>query len=501
MRKKVTIIGAGPGGLAAAMLLSYKGYDVTVYEKGNSVGGRTGRFTLDDYIFDIGPTLLIMPQYVEELFALSGVNLKDYVEIKMLDPLYRLRFADGTEFFPSSNEKKTVAEIKRLFPREVDNYLRFKQHEHYRFNRIEHCFKVAYEKMSDFLKPQFLEALPQMDILNTLNGRLKKYFSDEKMQLAMSFQTKYIGMSPWRAPSAYTLISFIEHKWGIAHITGGLNKLTLAMAKVTEGYGGKIHTSTAVRQILRKNRKATGVLLENGDKVESDYVVINADFAYAMSNLVGERRKYTDTNLQKHDYSCSAFVLYLGLNKQYDMAHHNLIFGYDFKKSMDDIAMTKKPSSTAFAYIQNPSVSDSTLAPSGKSTMYILVPVPNNKAAIDWEAIKQDFRDKVLDNICKKAEIKDIRDHIEVEKIVTPIDWEYGFNTFKGAVFNLSHNLNQMFYFRPHNRSEELSNCYIVGGGTHPGSGLPNICISSIITSELIIRDDLGNRSFNRKLL
>ncbi len=482
--------------MAAAMLLLYKGYDVTVYEKEKSVGGRTGRLIIDDYVFDIGPTFLMMPQYMEGLFTLAGADLKDYVEIKALDPLYRLKFDDGTEFFPSTNTDKTIAEIRRLFPAEVDNYLKFKELEHYRFRRIERCFKEPYDSLYDFLRPHFIEALPQMDVFNTLRNRLEKYFTDEKMRLAMSFQTKYIGMSPWRAPSAYTLISFIEHTWGIAHVTGGLNRLTLAMASVVEKYGGKIHTSTAVKQILRKDKKAVGVLLENGERDYSGYVIINADFAYAMSNLMGKRKKYTDNDLQRRDYSCSAFMVYLGIDKKYDMPHHNLIFGSGFKGQMDDITMTLKPSSTAFAYIQNPSVTDSTLAPEGKSSVYILVPVPNNKAQINWGAVRQDFRDQVLDFIGKSTELKGIEDHIEVERVLTPDDWEKDFNIYNGAVFNLSHDLSQMFYFRPHNRSEELSNCYIAGGGTHPGSGLPNICISSIITAELLIKDDTGRGYF-----
>ncbi|MBF0344011.1 MAG: phytoene desaturase [Nitrospirae bacterium] len=499
MKKKVVVVGAGPGGLASAMLLLYKGYDVTVYEKAGRVGGRTGRLIIDDYTFDIGPTFLMLPEFMEELFALAGKNIRDYVEIKALDPLYRLKFDDGTEFFPSTDVDKTIAEIKRLFPAEVDNYLRFRQLEQYRYRRIERCFKVPYNSLHDFLRPHFIEALPQMDILSTLRSRLEGYFDDEKMILAMSFQTKYIGMSPWRAPSAYTLISYIEHKWGIHHVIGGLSQLTMAMAKVIEEYGGTIHTSSPVRQILHKNKTAAGVLLDNGDTIASDYVVINADFAYAMSNLISGRRKYTDSDLQKRQYSCSTFMLYLGVNKRYDIPHHNLVFGDDFKAHMDEISMTKSPSSTSLVYIHNPVVSDNTLAPEGKSSIYILVPVPNNKASVNWENIKQDFRAQVLAFIRKNTELTDIEDHIEVEKTVTPHDWERGFNVYNGAVFNLSHDLNQMFYFRPHNSSEELSNCYIVGGGTHPGSGLPNICISSVIASELLIRDDTGHSGWSFK--
>ncbi|KWT91811.1 phytoene desaturase family protein [Candidatus Magnetominusculus xianensis] len=494
MKKKITIIGAGPGGLAAAMLLLSKGYEVDIYEKEAAVGGRTGRFFLGDYIFDIGPTFLMLPQYMEEIFRLSGRNLHDYVEITPLDPLYRLKFEDGTEFYPSMDMQKTLSEIKRVFPDQLENYLRFRHDEHYRFNRIERCFKSSYDSVFDFFRPSFLEALPQMDAAGSLRGRLEKYFTEEKMRLAMTFQTKYIGMSPWQAPSAYSLISYIEYQWGIHHVTGGLNRLTLAMAKVIEEFGGRIHTSTMVKGILTRGKKAAGICLENGREIKSDYVIVNADFSYAMSKFLNDRKKYTDADLKKREYSCSTFMLYLGINKQYDIPHHNLIFGEDFKEYMDEITLKRRPSAASLVYIHNPAVTDHTLAPKGKSPIYILVPVPNNKASINWDDLKHDFRRQVLDFISAKTELKDIESSIEQEKIVTPLDWERDFNVYNGAVFNLSHDLNQMFYFRPHNRSEELSNCYITGGGTHPGSGLPNICISSVITSELLIRADSGDR-------
>lgn len=391
MKKKVAIIGAGPGGLTSAMLLLSRGYEVDIYEKDPAVGGRTGRFLLGDYLFDIGPTFLMLPGYIEEIFRLAGRNIHDYVEVTPLDPLYRLSYDDGTEFNPSPDMQKTMTEIKRVMPGELDNYLRFRHDESYRFNRIERSFKIPYCSLYDFLRPAFIEALPQMDVSGSLQGRLQKYFSDEKMRLAMTFQTKYIGMSPWQAPSAYSLISYIEYQWGIHHVTGGLNRLTLAMSKVVAGLGGRVHTSTKVRHIISKGKKAVGIALEDGRTIESDYVIINADFAYAMSNLIQTKRKYTDADLKRRKYSCSTFMLYLGVKKKYDMPHHNLIFGEHFKDYMDEITMTKRPSAQSLVYVHNPAVTDSTLAPEGKSPIYILVPVPNNKVSIDWDKLKHSF--------------------------------------------------------------------------------------------------------------
>ncbi len=494
MKKKVIIVGAGPGGLSTAMLLTHKGYDVVIFEKNPDTGGRNDRFQLGAFTFDVGPTFLMLPQFANEIFALAGKKMSDYVEIKNIDPLYRIKFNDGTEFFPSSDLEKTISEISRVFPEDVDNYIRFKKTEGYRYNRVEKCFKAPYTRFTDFLRPFFIEALPQMDMFNTLQNRLKSYFTNDRMRYAMSFQTKYIGMSPWKSPSAYSLIPYIEHKWGVHHVTGGLNRISKAMAEVVQEYGGIIHTSTPVRKIISKNRKAIGVTLENGENVYGDYVVINADFAYAMSNLVDNRKKYTEANLRKREYSASTFMLYLGVKKQYDISHHNLIIGDQFRDYMDEITMTKEPSTTSLVYIHNPVVTDKTLAPEGNSSIYVLVPVPNKKAPLPWDEIKSDFRNRVLDLIKTQTELKDLENNIIEEKIMTPDDWVRDFNVYNGAVFNLSHAMNQMFYFRPHNKSEELDNCYIVGGGTHPGSGLPTIYISAVISSELIIKDDTGDK-------
>lgn len=501
MSKKVIIIGAGSGGLAAAMLLTNQGYDVTIYEREKTVGGRCSSFLHDGFTFDIGPTFLMMPHFLEELFRLSDRNISNYIEITSLNPMYRIKFSDGSEFYPSSYENQTISEIERLFPGEAEGYKRFMSEEQYRYNRVNDCFKVSYDKLTDYLRPLCIEAIGQIAPLGKLYKRLEKYFSDDHLRLAMSFQTKYIGMSPWKAPAVFSLISFIEHKWGVHHVTGGLNKIPAAMAKVVEENGGTIYTSSPVKKILSSNGRVTGILLKNGEEKYCDYIIINSDFAASMKTMLDKsvRKKYTDHYIDKLDYSCSSFMLYLGLNKKYNMPHHNLIFGDEFRKYMDNVTMLHKASSTSFVYIHNPSIIDKSLAPTGKSVVYILVPVPNNKSNINWEAIKNNFRDEVLDFIAARTEMSDIKNNIEMEKILTPFEWERDMGLYNGAIFNIGHSLDQMFYFRPHNRFEDLKGCYLTGGGTHPGSGLPTIILSAIISSELLIRDDTNNGDWNFK--
>jgi phytoene desaturase len=237
-----------------------------------------------------------------------------------------------------------------------------------------------------------------------------------------------------------------------------------------------------------KNRTITGIELENGETHTADEFIINADFGYAMKELFGpaDLRKYSRQRIDSMEFSCSTFMLYLGLDKVYDIPHHNVFFADDYKTNVDDIFIRRILSKDFSFYIQNASVTDPTLAPEGKSALYVLVPAPNNRGGINWEAEKASFRNRLLDRIEKRTELKDIRRHIEVEKMITPADWENDYNVCVGATFNLKHNWSQMLYFRPRNRFEEFDNCFLTGGGTHPGSGLPTIYESARISSNLL---------------
>lgn len=489
--KKVIIIGAGPGGLTAGMLLSNRGYDVQIFEKKDYIGGRNGRIQMGGFVFDIGPTFLMLPEVLEDVFRFTGRNPGDYLDMKEIEPLYRLRFKGKDDFYPSRDMKYMLEQIKKLFPGDEKGYEKYMEKEVSKFNRIFNCLRVPYDRFIHLARPVFLKAIPKLDIGRTLYGRLSEYFKHEEMKIAMTFQSKYLGMSPWNCPAGFTILSYIEHSRGIFHPIGGLNKIPEAMGRVIGEEGGKIHLSTPVKELIVENGTAKGVLLENGEKVMADYVIINADFAHAMTHIVKKenRKKYTDSDLAGRDYSCSTFMLYLGFNKKYDIPHHNIIFADDYRQNVKEIADKKVISTDPSFYLHNASATDPTLAPEGKSALYVLVPVPNNSGGIDWDREKERFRRLVLDKIIEKTELKDIEEHIEAEKIITPLDWERDYSVYKGATFNLSHKLSQMLYFRPHNKFQEFRNCYLVGGGTHPGSGLPTIIESGRISANLIIQD------------
>ncbi len=501
MSKKVIIIGAGPGGLTSGMLLAHNGYDVQFFEKNSYIGGRNGKISQNGFHFDIGPTFLMLPDVLQDVFKFTGRSLSDYCELKEIEPLYRLRFKDKKDFFPSRDMEYMLKQIKDIFPGDEVGYTKYMEKEKIKFERVFNCLKIPYDSLIHFARPTFIKALPKLNLKSSLHGRLSKYFNHDEMRISMTFQSKYLGMSPWRCPGAFTILSYIEHSGGIYHPIGGLNKISEAMAKVVEEEGGKIHLSTPVKEVIVENGVAKGVILQNGKKIMSDYVIINADFAHAMTNIVNkkDRKKYTNEDLAARDYSCSTFMLYLGLDKKYDIPHHNIIFADDYKVNVSEIAETKILSKDPSFYLQNASATDPTLAPEGKSALYVLVPVPNNKSNIDWNKEKESFRRLIFDKIKQKTELKDIEEHIEFEKVITPYEWEKDYGVYKGATFNLSHKLFQMLYFRPHNRFQEFKNCYLVGGGTHPGSGLPTIYESGRISANMIMHGGELGIGYNYK--
>ncbi len=486
-RKKIIIVGAGPGGLTAGMILAHRGFDVVICEKEGVVGGRNAPLKINGFTFDTGPTFLMLKFILDEMFQETGENSEDYLNFVRLDPMYRLKFFEN-EVFISDDHEKTKEEIKKKFPGEENGLYDFLKNEKKRFDYLFPCLQKPYISIFDMMRNPFLKSIPHLDLGKSVYQILSKYFKSENLKFCFTFQSKYLGMSAWECPAAYAMIAFIEHNWGIYHVIGGLNKISDAMAKVFIKKGGTLRLNAKVKKILNKGRKITGVLLDNGEVLQADDVIVNADFSYAVTNLMDKDmvKKYAPQKLAKRKYSCSIFMMYLGIKKKYNIPHHNVFFAKDYRKNVEDIFTRLTLSDQISFYIQNASIIDKTLAPEGKSTIYILVPVPNLKADVDWEKEKEPFRKRVLEEVVKRTELKDLQDNIEVEKIITPFEWRDNYNVYYGATFNLGHNLTQMLYFRPRNKFECFDNCYLVGGGTHPGSGLPTIYESGRISANLI---------------
>ena len=501
-KPKVVVVGAGPGGLTAAMILASHGYDVEVFEKQDRVGGRNSAVTLGPYTFDLGPTFLMMNYILEEMFELTGRQVSDYLDLREVDPLYRLKFGER-EFLPSRGDREgTVAQIERLFPGNGPGYRRLLEYEEKKFRRLVPCLRIPYQGFRDLLSPNLLRALPYLDAHRDLFSYLGRYFDDDDLKIAFTFQAKYLGMSPWQCPATFSLIAYLEHGGGVWHPIGGLNQISVQMAKVLEEEGGRVHLSSPIREVWVERGEAKGVIMPDGEKVPADYVVMNADFGHFINHLVDSRhlRRWTPERLAQKKFSCSTFMLYLGLDRTYDIPHHNIIFARDYKRNVDDIAVFDTLSEDPSFYIQNAAVTDPSLAPEGHSTAYILVPVANNRANIDWQTEGPGFANKVIQMAEAQAGMPELRKHIREKLVITPDQWQAQQAVHLGATFNLGHNINQMLIWRPHNKFDDFDRCYLVGGGTHPGSGVPTILESGQISARLILERDGSQGGGGRRL-
>ncbi|SDF75637.1 phytoene desaturase family protein [Terriglobus roseus] len=488
MSKKIAVVGGGPGGLAAAMLLSSRGFQVDLFEKQDVIGGRNAELKLGSYRFDLGPTFLMMKFLLDELFEETGRSISDYLDCRLLDPMYRLTFKDKS-LLARSEPSAMQAEIDRVFPGEGIALERFLKREGERFEKLYPCLQKPYGTLSSMVSRTLTAALPHIAMGRSLFDVLGSYFKSEELRLAFTFQSKYLGMSPWDCPGLFAMIPYTEHAHGIYHVQGGLCRISDALARVANENGARIHTSTPVRRVLTKAGTAVGVELVDGEKRLYDDVVLNADFGYAMGNLFepGTIRKYTPDVLSRKRWSCSTFMMYLGVDKTYpDTDHHTIVFARDYKQNLKDISQRHVASEDISVYVRNSVITDPSTAPAGHSSLYILVPVPNNMSGIDWGQEKWKYRERVFRLLAERTPFGDLQQHIVKEVMVTPSDWEHKQSVYQGATFNMGHNWAQMLYLRPHNKFEEVDHCYLVGGGTHPGSGLPTIFESARIAANLI---------------
>jgi phytoene desaturase len=492
-RPKVAIIGAGPGGLAAAMLLAASGARVTVHEKDDVVGGRTRTLTTPEgYRFDLGPTFFLYPRILKEIFARCGADLDQEIDMRRLEPQYRLLFEQGgdiTRLDASANLERMEAEIARISPGDAKGLRPFMAENRAKLEAFRPVLERAFSTAADMIRPDMIKALPLMKPWSTVDRDLARHFKDPRVRLAFSFQTKYLGMSPFKCPALFTILSFLEYEHGVFHPIGGCGTVSDAMARVAERLGAEIRLNSPVERIVFEGRRAKGIEV-GGHRHDADAVVVNADFAHAIPKLIPNhlRKNWSDKKIGKARYSCSTFMLYLGLDRTLPgVAHHNVILSEQYRQNIGQIESGEIPEIPSL-YVQHAGATDPTMAPEGHSALYVLVPVPNLIVQPGWEAQCARFRDVALDRL-KVLGLGDLRPHIKYERIVAPQDWENDFAVGYGATFNLSHELPQMLLFRPGNRFRDVEGVYLVGGGTHPGSGLPVIYEGARITTNLMAND------------
>ncbi len=490
MSRRVIIIGAGPGGLASAMLLAKAGADVTILEKQPRVGGRTSVLGADGYRFDLGPTFFLYPQILQEIFQEVGRDLYKEVPMTKLDPQYRITFGAGGELNATPDLERMVAEIGRLSPPDAEGFRRFMEYNRVKLEKFAPCLQVPFPGWKSLISLRLLMVLPYLKPWKSLHAELAGYFKDPRLQLAFTFQSKYLGMSPFQCPSLFSILSFLEYEHGIWHPTGGCNAISTNMARVAQELGVKIRLNTPVEEILFEGRRAVGVRTAQGEQ-RADAVMVNADFANAITKLVPDnlRRRWSNAKVAGKDFSCSTFMLYLGVEGTFDhLAHHNIYVTKEYRRNLDEIERQHVLSDDPSFYVADPVHTDATMAPPGHSALYVLLPVTHQHPNVDWNRERARYRAVALRQM-EKLGIKDIEKRICFERIITPADWESQVDVYRGATFNLAHSFKQMLHLRPQNRFEEFDGMYLVGGGTHPGSGLPVIFESARISSKLLLED------------
>lgn len=488
--KHVIIIGAGPGGLAAAILLAKAGVRVTIIERRHQVGGRTSTLEQGGFKFDTGPTFFLYPRVLQEIFSAAGLSLDREIPMLRLDPQYRLVFGGGGELLATPDMQRMTAAIAAISPEDAKRFHLFYRDNRKKLTRFTPVLESSFENWRDVARLEMLKMLPLLTPWRSLDTDLQRYFSDERIRLGFSFQSKYLGMSPFRCPSLFSILSFLEYEHGVFHPIGGCGAVSRGMARVATELGVEILLDEPVEEILFERSRAVGVRTARR-RLASSAIVINADFARAMQRMVPDRlrKRWSNEKIRSKRFSCSTFMMYLGIEGSYsDVSHHTIYLAENYRKNLEDIENAHRLSDDPSFYVQNACVRDATLAPKGMSTLYVLVPVTHEHKNVDWSKEQPRFRQLVLRQL-EKIGIADVEKRIRVERTMTPNGWNQEFELHMGATFSMSHNLRQMLHLRPHNRFEDLDSVYLVGGGTHPGSGLPVIFESARITSRLLLED------------
>ena len=485
--KTVVVIGSGFGGLATAIRLKTRGYNVNLFEARDKLGGRAYLYEQDGFRFDGGPTVITAPFLIEELFKLSGREPSSYIQLAPVEPFYRIEFSDGRFFEYGSNEAETEALISEFAPGDLAGYRKMVQHAKAIFQKgFVELADRPFLKFSDMLR--IAPDLIRLQSYKTVYQFAAGYVKDPMLRRVFSFHPLLVGGNPFQTTSIYALIHHLERRWGVHYAIGGTGAIVDALGRLFCELGGKIHLSTPIERIVVEDGKAVGVITTSGNTVQADAVVSNADIANTYMKMIEPqyRGKYTDNKLKRMRYSMSLFVIYFGTDKTYpDIKHHTIILGDRYQGLLSDIFTRKHLSDDFSLYLHRPSATDSSMAPAGCDCFYVLAPVPNQKSGIDWKVQAKPLRDSIM-KFLNDRYLPGLLDHVVSERLLTPLDFETTLNTHLGTGFSFEPIFSQSAWFRPHNESEDVQNLFFTGAGTHPGAGVPGVLSSAKIADDLV---------------
>ncbi len=524
-RPTAIVIGSGIGGIACAIRLQSLGFDTRIFEQLPDVGGRAFVRRAQGFTFDMGPTVLTVPHFIEELFSLErdkamltapdfppemlaegqrvltgisgGPNTSRYLDIVPVLPFYRIYFDDGTFFDYDADPANVRAQIARLAPEDLDGYERFHEAARAIFQRG--FLELGYTYFGNL--GAMLRVVPdllKLGAVQPLFSLIGKYFKSDKMRQVFSFEPLLIGGNPLKVPAIYAMIHFVEKTWGVHFAMGGTGALVAALVRKFEELGGTVHLNAQVARIdvekVGRKRVATGITLASGEQIRADLVVSNADYATTYLRLVDKahRRINRDAVVKFRKQSMSLMVIYFGYGIREgdpDLRHHNIILGPRYEELLTDIFERKILAEDFSQYLHIPTMTDPSLAPPGHHAAYTLIPVPNNLSDVDWDKVGEGFAETVLNFLDDRGYIPGLRERLVYSSFVTPDYFEHTLGAYAGNGFGVEPRLTQTAFFRPHNRSEDVHNLYLVGQGTQPGGGTPSVMMSAKMTAREIARD------------
>jgi phytoene desaturase len=484
---RAVVIGSGFGGLAAAIRLAARGWRVCVLERDAQPGGRARVFHQDGFTFDAGPTLVTAPFLFEELWTLAGRRMSDEIDLRAVNPFFRIRFADGSSFEYTGDEARMRAEVARLSPEDVPGYQRF-------LEMSAQIYALGFERLADVPfgswrdMARIVPDLLRLEGLASVHAMVAQFVRDERLRQVLSFHPLLLGGNPFNTSAIYNLIPHLERKWGVHYPIGGIGALVRGLVGLIEGLGGRLRCGATVEEIVVSDGRVSGVRLAGGEVVPADIVVSDADAAWTYRQLVPARcrHRWTDTRLDAARYSMGLFIWYFGTSRTYPgVDQHTILLGPRYEGLLEDIFERRVLSEDFSLYLHRPTATDPGLAPPGCDSFYVLSPVPHLDAGIDWAARAGRYRARIERHL-ERSLLPGLSQAVVTSRVMTPRHFRDELLSERGAAFSLEPVLAQSAYFRPHNESEEVKGLYLVGAGTHPGAGVPGVLSSARILDRIV---------------